>query len=119
MFNWFQKNNKSNSILTNWIIRDIEGFKKIINTDSIQYTNEDNSIVIYLSLLITSGGNSLVIDAITGEPKITEDSNGWQLKGAKTSNNKILVCVISVKNWNDIDWAKVFFESISPCGNPH
>lgn len=114
MFNWLKKNSIRKSILTNWNIEDISGFEKIYSPDSVQYTNNDGSRVIYFSVLTVSGNNLFATDAYTGDPSVIEDTNGWKLKGAKRSKNQILVCVISGENLDDIGWAKAFFDSIKP-----
>ncbi|QJD97357.1 hypothetical protein HH214_16525 [Mucilaginibacter robiniae] len=111
MFNWFQKN-KRNLISANWDIGDIYGFKKIYNHDSLQYTNADVSKVIYFSVLKISGNNLFGTEAYAGDPTIIEDANGWLLKGSKMAKNQILVCVISVKKRDDVEWAKAFFDLI-------
>lgn len=114
MFNWFKRNNQKKFILSGWDIDDVPGFEKIENTDSIQYVNEAGRKAIYLSMLTVSSVDISQIDAYVNKPTITEDANGWQLKGAKKSKNQILVCVISIRKQEDIEWAKQFFNSIKP-----
>ncbi len=112
MFNWLKKKSKESLIVTHWHIDDIPGFKKIQSTDSVQYINEDESRIIYFSVLKISGkGPSLLPN--TTDPVIKKDDNGWQLKGSKSSENQILVCVISITQEEDLDWAKAFFASIA------
>lgn len=111
MFKWLKKNDGKNLILTNWDIGYTQGFKKIQNPDSVQYVNEDDTKVIYFSLLTVSG-NSFVTDIYSKEPKVVEDANGWQLKSTKKFKDQILVCVVSVANQDDIEWARTFFDSI-------
>jgi hypothetical protein len=114
MFNWFQKKYKRNSIVDNWGIDDLEGFEKIFNTDSIQYTKPDGSIVIYFSTLILSGKDLSASKGLTGEPAVTKEVSGWQFKGAKQSKNQILICVITIQNSEDVHWVRRFFDSIKP-----
>lgn len=115
MFNWLKRKYKSKSTLTNWGIEDIDGFERHQNVDSVQYTNADNSKVIYFSILTTSGGEFLTANA--PEPTIIEDDNGWQLKGMKTLESQILICVISVIKQEDLEWAKAFFSNVKPVIN--
>ncbi len=112
MFNWLRKTDKNNSRLKGWNINDIDGFKRIHNNDSIQYVNEDTSKVIYFSVLTISGGNVFQIGDNIGTT-IKEDADGWHLKGFKKHKNKVLVCVITVKEKNDITLATDFINSIT------
>jgi len=112
MFNWLKKKSKESLIVSHWHIDDIPGFKKIQNTDSIQYINEDKSRIIYFSVLKVSDKRPSLLPKATG-PVVKKDDNGWQLKGSKLSENQILVCVISVTREEDLDWAKAFFTSIA------
>lgn len=115
MLNWFKRVHKKSFITTHWGIDDIEGFEKINNHESTQYANLDSSRIIYLSVLTVSGSDVFTIKTFTAdEPIVVEDTNGWQLKGFKKSNNHILVCIISLKNQEDVEWAKEFFQSIKP-----
>jgi hypothetical protein len=114
MFNWFKRNKSKNSILNQWHIEGTSGFKIIKNPDSIQYVNDDASRVIYISALIIQGNDHSVVEPIISRPTIIEAANEWHIKGAKKSKNQILVCVISVKNDKDIEWAKSFIDAIQP-----
>jgi hypothetical protein len=110
MFNWFKR---KKSFLQNWHFEDILGFEMIQNSDSIQYVNKDASKTIYFSVLNVSGSDVFSIDSFAGKPTIIENINGWQLKGAKKFKNQVLICVISVSKQNDVEWAKIFFDSIT------
>lgn len=111
MFDWFKK---KSSILSKWDLPDTTDLKLIQNPDSIQYTNEDESRVIYFSILNVSGKGVLSMDLYTDKLTITEAANGWQLKGTKKFEDQILVCVISVHKQGDIEWAEMFFNAIKP-----
>jgi len=105
MFNWLKKFHKKSFITTHWGVDDIDGFEKIINRDSTQYTNLDSNRVIYLSVLTVAGSDIFATKTYSaGEPTIIEDINGWQLKGFKKLENHILVCIISVKTQEDVEW---------------
>jgi hypothetical protein len=113
MLNWFKRNGRKKSLLSNWNIEDIAGFEKIQNPDSVQFVNEDGSKVIYLSVLTVSGNDVFPLNAYAGEPVVEEDSKGClHLKSTKTFKNYILVCAITVNNRKDLEWAKNFFDSI-------
>lgn len=84
----------------------------IKNLDFIQYVNEDESRLIYLSQLYFTGNSSLTGEAFSEEPKIVKDDFGWQLKGVKKTSGQILVCVISFTKQDDSQWASEFFGSI-------
>ncbi len=110
MFKWFKR---KKSILQNLDFEDIKGFEMFQNPDSLQYVNKDESKVIYFSALSVSGGDVFSIDSYVGKPTIIEYASGWQLKGAKKFGNQILICVISVSKKDDVEWAKIFFDSIT------
>lgn len=112
MFNLFKRNKEKRFSPADWTIGDMPGFKVIHNPDSVQYVNEDAGKVIYFSVLTVSGKNLFTNDAIPEGPAITATDGGWQLKGARKSPGQILVCVISLMNQDDIEWAKDFFNSI-------
>ena len=114
MFNWFKRKNKNQSFLDNWNIENISGFKIIKNPDSIQYINDNESKVIYISSLTVQGNDHSLVEPNLSKPTIVEEANQWHLKGAKKSNNQILICVITVKESKDIQWAKSFFDAIQP-----
>lgn len=86
----------------------------IQNTDSRQYVNKDGTRVIYFSILTVSGSGEFLTDSFTGKPDISKTADGWQLKGAKKLKNQILVCVISLGKQDDVEWAKLFYDSIVP-----
>ncbi|HEY4147397.1 MAG TPA: hypothetical protein VGM41_00645 [Chitinophagaceae bacterium] len=104
---------KTGGGLKKWNIDTGPGFKVIDNADSIQYVNEDESVVIYLSVLEIRGNSLVTDDVLPGDPKITGDTNGWQLKGVKKAAGQILVCVISFKDQDDTKRAKELFNSIT------
>lgn len=114
MFNWFKRKSKAESFLSYWDVGDLDGFEKIDNYDSIQFVDNDSDKIIYFSTLHVSGSDLVIPDMGSAQPTVTEVTDGWQFKSLKRSGNKILVCVISLKNYNDIEWAKNFFNSISP-----
>ena len=107
MFNLFKR---KKSIVDSLDLSVLEGFKKIRNSDSLQYVNQDETKVVYLSVLKVTGSDVFSISSI--KPTVIEDANGWQLKAAKKLENELLVCVISVVRQDDIEWAKIVFDSI-------
>lgn len=111
MFNWFKRKKDG---LDNWSFEGIEDFKMIRNSDSIQYVNSDSTRFIYFSVLTVSGGNVFPIDSYIDKQTVIQNGHRWDLKGAKNINNQILICVISVTRQDDIEWAKMFFDSIKP-----
>lgn len=117
MFSWFKRKRNPDSFLSYWDTGDLMGFKKIDNDDSVQFVDDRSNKIIYFSMLIVSGNNLILPSTHNVEPTITESEGGWQLKGMKKSGTKILVCVISLKNYNDVEWAKNFFNLIAP--TPH
>jgi len=114
MFNFFKIKKQKRTILEDWHIDDISDFKTILNTDSIQYVDEDASKIIYFSALNYDGNTSSLIDTNINTQTVAEVDNGWCLKGMKKSNKQILVCVITVNNAEHIGWAKSFFTAINP-----
>lgn len=115
MFNWLKG---KKSTLTNWDFEDLADFEIIQNRDSVQYASKDGTKVIYFSLLNVSGGDVFSIDLPGDKPTIIENAAGWQLKGMKKSGSQILVCVVSVSEKDDIEWAQTFFDSITPHTQP-
>jgi hypothetical protein len=114
MFNFFRKPKENNVGPKNWVYDIYPGFRLINNGDSIQYVNDDGSRIIYLSVLIISGSSLLTSTLFKGEPDITNNANGWQLKGTTRLPNEAVVCVINFTHEDDVDWAKGFFDSIKP-----
>jgi hypothetical protein len=113
MLSLFKKRDENQNGIENWNIDTSPGFKMIKNKDSIQYLNEDESRMIYFSVLKVDGDPLSTADALPEEPKIIEEDNGWQLKGIKKAPGQILVCVISFKRQGDTEWAKEFFSSVT------
>lgn len=113
MFHWLKRQKSKSSILENWDFYRIPDFNIVYNPDSIQYVNRDESIVIYFSVLTVGGSDLFNVGAHDGKPTITEIADGWQLKGTKKSKLQLLVCVISIVNREDIEWAQLFFDSIN------
>ncbi|WP_342646624.1 hypothetical protein [Mucilaginibacter sp. CSA2-8R] len=114
MLSWFKRKSNTNSFLSHWNIGELNGFKEIDNDDSIQFVDEGSNKIIYFSTLLISNNNHLLPNLHNVEPTVSESANGWQLKGVKKSGNKILLCVISLKHQDDIEWAKNFFNLIVP-----
>ena len=114
MFNFFKKSKENKVGPKHWDYDIYPDFRLINNGDSIQYINGDESRIIYLSVLIISGSSLLPSKLFKGEPAITNDANGWQLKGTKRLPNEAIVCVINFVDEKDAEWAKCFFDSIRP-----
>jgi|GEM_PF-1627667 len=114
MFNLFKKRSEKGVGIKYWDRDPGPGFRVITNEDSIQYVNEDASKVIYFSVLIVQGNSHVAGDALhrEREPEIVEDANGWQFKGMKAATGQVLVCVVTVKDQADLQWAKEFFSSV-------
>jgi hypothetical protein len=113
MLSLFKKRDENKNGIKTWNIDTDPGFKMIRNKDSIQYVNEDESRMIYFSVLKVDGDLLSTADALPDEPKIIEEGNWCQLKGIKRAPGQILICVISFKHQGDTEWAKGFFRSVT------
>src|SRR5688572_19283792 len=102
MFGFFKKN-KPKNLLQNWQIPVDAAFERIDNGDSIQFINDDESLVFYFSILIMKGGDQLVPAEvfIKIKPSVTRTERGWDFKGARTGGNEALICVFSFTNESD------------------
>src|ERR1700761_6681795 len=87
MFNWLKR---KKSVLQNLNFEGIADFEMIQNPDSLQYFNKDASKTIYFSVLEFSGQGVFPIDSYINQPIMTENANGWQLKGTKKLKTKYL-----------------------------
>jgi len=112
MINIFKKRGQRNVIFRDWIVNPGRGFELIDNGDSIQYASDNTSIVIYLSVLEVEGRTLHADMEIFREPTIIEEADGWQLKGAKQGEGKVLICVVSFTSLDDEQWVRNYFGAI-------
>ena len=115
MFGWLRKKARKRSLLADWNFGDLSEFERIVNESSIQYYHEPTGRVIYFSTLVVTGSGplpDLTNHLLANGVSIEEHDDQWHLKGRKSHANVILVCVISVVEKADLDWAEAFFNSI-------
>ncbi|PZR01575.1 MAG: hypothetical protein DI539_28385 [Flavobacterium psychrophilum] len=102
--------------MQNWNIPVNTDFQLITNNDSIQYIKNDESIVLYFSLLHITN-NSLLPENVMAKirPSVSSTENGWDFKGAKVSPNgkEILTCVFSFTNESDQAFLNDLFKNIT------
>ena len=118
MFGLFKnKKNRVSNYLREWQIPVDKSFELIINEDSWQFVNEDGSRVLYFSILNITGDPSILGGSLSkAKPTVKYTEHRWQLKGTKTKEDKILVCVFSFVTENDLQWAEELFENITFVG---
>jgi hypothetical protein len=112
MFGFFKKN-KPKNLLQNWQIPVDAQFERIDNGDSIQYVNDDATLVLYFSILLINEDKLLQGDLLAKmEPSVTRTERGWDLKGARPGNNEVLICLFSFTNESDEVQLKDLFANI-------
>lgn len=118
MFGLFKNKKKGNDLLHNWRIPIDASYKVIKNNDSWQFVNEDESRILYFSILKLAG-DPVITDQTsnTREPSIVLTEHGWQLKGSRHGVYEILVCLFSFTNENDKQWAENLFADIAFIGD--
>ena len=113
MFN-FLKKSKKKDLLQNWQIAIDGSFRQIINEDSIQFANADDSRVLYFSLLSMDSNGPLSADTLSKmQVRVTHENGSWQLKGARHGGYEVLICVFTYTDERDGAWMKDLFEGIS------
>lgn len=113
MFGLFKNKKKENNLLHNWRIPIDESYEVIKNNDSWQFVNEDESRMLYFSILKFGGDPSITGQVLnTTQPSVMHTENGWQLKGSKHEKNEMLVCVFSFTSEKEKQWAESLFADI-------
>ncbi len=118
MFNFFKSKKKTCDLLQGWHIPIDTSYKRINNSDSVQFMNANESRILYFSPLAVTG-NQLFSAETFAKMKISviKTESGWQLKGVKHADNKVLVCVFTYTNDADEIWMKTLFDNINYMGN--
>ncbi|RAJ05214.1 hypothetical protein LX64_02368 [Chitinophaga skermanii] len=99
----------------NWQLPIDDTYLAIYNDDSIQYVSEDESIIIFISIIKGAENTNHILTNTPPSIAFSEDS--WLLKGTKTGGQEILVCVISFSKESDTQMVKELFASIVYIGN--
>ena len=100
-------------MLQNWRIPFEASYRPIDNGDSIQYVNEDESRILYFSMLMLTDSQVFSGDAMTKmQPSLTKSEDGWQLKGAKHGGKEVIICVFTFTNETDEAQMKNLFKNI-------
>lgn len=96
MFGFFRNKHKLKIPLQNWEIPVDGRYRKIINEDSVQFVNADESVCLYFSVLMVSGNSAFSETLLSKkDPAVARVTNGWELKAAKPGGSELLVCVFS------------------------
>jgi hypothetical protein len=112
MLNFFRRK-RFKKPLQNWQIPLDPNYQRIINVDSVQLVNEDQSIILYFSILKVTGNSILPVDILAKiQPSVTRLENGWELKGTRSGGEEILVCVFFYTNEGDESAMKDLFTNI-------
>lgn len=103
-----------NEILKNWRVVVDKDFTEINNGNSIQFHNQDESRIIYLSVLAVTPENDESFELpkkFEHQPEIIKEGRWYHLRGTKIHGNQVLIVVITFKNKNDELWANDFFNA--------
>ncbi|PQJ12604.1 hypothetical protein CJD36_002335 [Flavipsychrobacter stenotrophus] len=114
---FFKKVEKNKDILRNWRIPIDLSYERIDNDKSVQFTNADGSRVLYFSILIVKGNNSLLGSSFSNsKASIMYADDCWHLKGHKPNGNEVLVCVFTYTNEEDEAILNNLFDGIQYSG---
>ncbi|MBS1605059.1 MAG: hypothetical protein JST42_20520 [Bacteroidetes bacterium] len=96
MLRFFKGKKKSRDLLQNWQIPLDASYRIINNGDSIQFVNDDESRILYFSILTTTGDQVFSGEILAKmQPSLTQSENAWQFKGARQGSNEILICLFT------------------------
>ncbi|MBO9573964.1 MAG: hypothetical protein J7497_17380 [Chitinophagaceae bacterium] len=113
MFGFFKNKHEVKVPLQNWRIPVADEYRKIVNEDSIQFVNADESICLYFSVLIVSGNSLFSQDVFTSKaPSVNRVANGWAFKATKSGGKELLVCVFCFINDSDEALMRKLYEEI-------
>jgi hypothetical protein len=113
MLRFFKKRDSDKNLLQNWQIPVGTDYRLINNSDSIQFVNADESVVLYFSILTITNNSLLPKEGLAKmQPSVTSGENGWQFKGARSGGKEMLVCVFSFTNESDEVLVKDLFTNI-------
>ena len=114
MLDFFKKLINGKDPYQNWHIPVGTSYKRIDNGDSIQFVSTDQSQVLYFSILKLSGPGPLKDTVLEKKaPALNRTENGWELKGFKQADNKMLICLFSFTKEDDAAGMEQLFNSIS------
>lgn len=113
----FFKKNRNKKTLQNWRIPIATNYRRIKNSDSIQFVSENRDIILYFSVLTVSNTTLLPGDVLAKmQPSVTRFENGWQFNGTKSGGKEMLVCLFSFTHEGDHALMEDLFDSITYIG---